>query len=69
MVLVTGPKLILLTDKFKIEWKQIEGHAGIPANERCDEIATSFADKVDVVLYDGPLAGYKVNIPTNQMTH
>lgn len=54
--------LIALTDKFKIEWVQIEGHSGIPANERCDEIATKFADEENVSLYDGFLENYKVDI-------
>ncbi len=28
----------------KIEWKLLKGHAGIAGNERCDEIATAYAD-------------------------
>lgn len=46
----------------KIQWKLLKGHAGVPGNERCDEIATAFADKKKIKLYDGPLANYKIDI-------
>jgi len=44
-----------------ISWKVIPGHAGIDANERCDVIATTFADADEIVLYDGEYDGYKVS--------
>lgn len=31
---------------FELDWIQVPGHAGIPGNERCDQIATTFADAV-----------------------
>ncbi|MFA6315149.1 MAG: ribonuclease HI [Candidatus Paceibacterota bacterium] len=43
----------------KISWKYVGGHVGIAGNERCDLIATGFADGIKVDLYDGPLTGYK----------
>ncbi len=43
-----------------IEWKYVAGHSGHSANDRCDEIATQFADGEKLDLYDGPRAGYKV---------
>lgn len=54
----------------KIEWKLIEGHAGVWGNERCDDIATSYADnkamvdagKPPLTLYTGPLAEYAAAI-------
>jgi ribonuclease HI len=42
----------------RIEWKYIGGHIGILGNERCDHIATAFADGRKIKLYKGPLAGY-----------
>lgn len=42
----------------KIEWKLIEGHAGVWGNERCDVIATSYADNKPVALFTGPLTKY-----------
>ena len=42
----------------KISWEYIGGHSGIAGNERCDEIATGFADKIKVDLYNGPLSAY-----------
>ena len=43
-------KIAELKEKFAITWKIIPGHAGIPENERCDVIATSFADNSPVNL-------------------
>ena len=50
----------------KIELNLIEGHAGVWGNERCDEIATSYADNKAMVdagkkplnMYSGPLTEY-----------
>ena len=41
-----------------IRWKQVAGHAGVAGNERCDQIATGFADDEDVKLYEGPIGDY-----------
>lgn len=43
-----------------ITWHYVRGHAGIPGNERVDEIADAFALRQPVSLYDGPLLGYPV---------
>jgi len=54
-------KLLAETEKRKIEWKKVLGHSGHEWNDRCDEIATNFADGLtDIGLYDGPESGYKV---------
>lgn len=44
-----------------IKWELIAGHVGIPANERCDEIATSFADNLKPELYKGKLEEYLID--------
>ncbi|MFT5179769.1 MAG: ribonuclease HI [Candidatus Paceibacteria bacterium] len=46
----------------KITWNVIKGHAGVPGNERCDKIATSFADDVDIELFNGNSSDYKVDL-------
>lgn len=46
----------------KIEWKLLKGHVGVPGNERCDEIATAYASKKEVKLYDGSFSGYSIDI-------
>jgi ribonuclease HI len=46
--------------KRKVEWKKVLGHSGHEFNERCDEIATSFADGIGVNLYEGPKDNYKL---------
>src|SRR5271156_5629559 len=45
-----------------IEWKYVRGHAGFPGNERCDQIAVSFATGQPEQLYVGPLDGYFVDL-------
>ncbi|MDE2037641.1 MAG: ribonuclease HI [Patescibacteria group bacterium] len=44
----------------RAEWRYVGGHVGIAGNERCDAIATSFADGTPLRLYAGPLSGYQV---------
>lgn len=46
----------------KISWTYTPGHAGIPGNERADEIATSFADEVKPDLYDGTREAYTYDL-------
>ncbi len=41
-----------------VQWKYVGGHVGIVGNERCDHIATAFADGRKVKLYDGPFVDY-----------
>lgn len=52
-----------------IIWEQVEGHVGIPANERVDIIATSLADGKRPDLYKGPRNKYPINlfvVPANR---
>lgn len=41
------------TQKRKVVWKKVLGHSGDKLNDRCDEIATIFADNKSIVLYNG----------------
>jgi len=45
-----------------IDWKLIKGHSGTAGNERCDVIATSFADKVPIILYNGSSQRYGIDV-------
>jgi ribonuclease HI len=47
-----------------IAWHYVRGHAGTPGNERVDEIADGLAQRREVDLYHGPLAGYGRSILT-----
>lgn len=51
-----------LTEGENIRWRYVAGHANNAGNERCDAIATGFADGKKVELYDGPLSGYGFRI-------
>lgn len=53
-------KLILAADGKNIDWQYVAGHSGHEYNERCDVIATSFADDTFTALYNGSLSGYKL---------
>ena len=48
-----------------IEWRYVGGHSGIAGNERCDEIATAFADEKKIDLYNGPMENYGVKNISN----
>lgn len=45
-----------------VSWKLLPGHSGIPANERCDIIATGFADNKKPELFSGSLEDYSIDI-------
>lgn len=51
-------KLFEASKNFNIEWIYVAGHTGHPLNERCDEIATLFADDNLPKLYVGPKDKY-----------
>jgi ribonuclease HI len=53
--------LELMTHR-NLSWNLIKGHSGHSANERCDIIATSFADGSPAVLYNGSRERYGVNV-------
>lgn len=60
--------LIEATAGKDIEWKHVRGHAGHDANERCDDIATGFADNLPPKLYDGPRADYSFSVATDRIS-
>lgn len=45
-----------------IDWRYVRGHSGYPGNERCDEIAVSFAKNKPENLYVGPRDGYFIDL-------
>lgn len=49
-----------LSKQFQFDIKLLKGHQGIPGNERCDVIATTFADGEPTELYKGYLTTYPV---------
>lgn len=52
-------QLIVVTKGKKIKWNYVGGHIGVPGNERCDVIATAFADGDEIDLYSGKLSNYE----------
>lgn len=55
-------KLDALKEAKEVTFKKVDGHHGIPANERCDEIATSCADNLDPHLFRGPRETYPIDL-------
>lgn len=59
-------ELFEVTQGKKIEWKQVGGHVGVVGNERCDEIAQTYAEltltdaEKTLTLYNGPLSDYPI---------
>lgn len=53
-------KLDLLTEKREISWEYVGGHVGIKGNERCDQIATAFADGRKIDLFAGLFHDYAI---------
>ena len=54
--------LIFISKGKKIKWNYVGGHSGIPGNERCDEIATTFADDKPIKLFSGKVTGYEIDL-------
>ncbi len=50
--------LLRVTEGKEIDWKYVAGHSGHDLNERCDEIATAFADGLTPELYNGARKSY-----------
>jgi ribonuclease HI len=53
-------KLFSLSRGLKISWQKVGGHIGVAGNERCDQIATEFADGFSPALYNGTLSDYSL---------
>lgn len=53
-------ELLLVSEDKEISWQYVAGHSGHDLNERCDEIATSFADDLSTPLYNGERKSYKL---------
>ena len=55
-------ELVKVSQGKSIKWNRISGHSGVPANERCDVIATSFADGKKIDLFHSKKDGYKIDL-------
>ncbi len=55
-------ELLEVSKNKEIKWQTVAGHVGIIGNERCDEIATSFADGKPTKLYKGSIDKYPLKI-------
>ncbi len=46
----------------KVEFKYVPGHAGVPGNERCDQIGVMYSKGETPNLYSGPLSQYSHDV-------
>jgi len=42
-------RFLIIYPKHKVSFKWVKGHAGIPGNERCDELAVEAAESTDLI--------------------
>jgi ribonuclease HI len=54
--------LVAKVRSLDIEWKYVEGHSGIPGNERVDAIATGFAAGKPPKLFSGKFSDYSIDL-------
>ena len=47
-----------LVQERTVKWEYVGGHMGVAGNERCDRIATAFADGEKIKLYNDTLSNY-----------
>lgn len=62
MALLAERKQSLPPEAAVVEWKYVRGHAGVPGNERVDEIAVAFSKGRTVRLHVGTLNGYAIAV-------
>jgi ribonuclease HI len=55
-------RFIDASDGKELAWMLAKGHADVPGNERCDAIATTFADGKPTDLFHGTLASYGIEL-------
>jgi len=45
-----------------ISWQYVAGHLGHQSNERADTIAVAFAKKENIILFNGAISDYKIDL-------
>lgn len=58
--------LVDVVSQKNISWNHVDGHVGVPANERVDQIANGFASGISVELYSGSREFYSVDLSQTQ---
>lgn len=53
--------LVKHSEGIQIEWLYVPAHVGVPLNERADTIATSYADKARLTMFNGSVREYQVD--------
>ncbi|WP_434383085.1 RNase H family protein [Melittangium boletus] len=62
MALLAERKKAFPGEDASVDWRYVRGHAGVPGNERVDEIAVAYSKGRGIRLHTGPLQGYTVAV-------
>jgi ribonuclease HI len=55
-------QILTLQQSLSVSYEKVAGHAGVPANERADDIATDFAAREEPSLYAGKKVQYDTSL-------
>ncbi|PCI29204.1 ribonuclease HI [Candidatus Wolfebacteria bacterium] len=55
-------RLVDVTETITVDWQSVQGHVGVPGNERADVIASDYGLDKGVELFSGTLSEYDVDL-------
>ncbi|MBI4375367.1 MAG: ribonuclease HI [Elusimicrobia bacterium] len=59
-------RLMIGLGEASLSWRYVRGHSGSPGNDRCDQLAVSYARGKPLELYSGPAEAYPFELDAQQ---